>query len=136
TTTARLLIEQSHTLWQEAGNQGMLASTRSLLGKVLALQGDLTAARTVYEESLLRGLAVVDITPTLEGLAVVVAAQGETAWAVRLLAAAAALRDSLGTPLPPVYRADYERCVAAARTQLGEQAFAVAWAEGRGMTWE
>jgi predicted ATPase/class 3 adenylate cyclase/DNA-binding CsgD family transcriptional regulator len=135
-TTARLLIEQSHTLWQEVGNQGMLASTLSLLGKVLAAQGDHTAARTVYEESLLRGLTVVDITPTLEGLAVVVAAQGETAWAVRLWAAAAALRDSLGAPLPPVYRADYERAIAGTRVQLGEQAFAAAWAEGRGMTWE
>src|SRR3989440_190041 len=136
TTTARLLIEQSHTLWKEVGNQGMLAGTRSLLGRVLAAQGDHTAARTVYEESLLRGLAVVDMAPTLEGLAVVVAAQGETAWAVRLWAAAAALRDSLGAPLPVVYRADYERCVAAARAQMGEQAFAAAWAEGRGMTWE
>jgi predicted ATPase/class 3 adenylate cyclase/DNA-binding CsgD family transcriptional regulator len=136
TTTARLLIEQSHTLWLEVGNQGMLASTCSLLGKVLAAQGDHTAARTMYEESLLGGLAIVDIAPTLEGLAVVVAAQGETTWAVRLLAAAAALRDSLGAPLPPVYHADYERCVAAARAQLGEQAFAVAWAEGYGITWD
>jgi DNA-binding CsgD family transcriptional regulator len=136
TTTARLLIEQSHTLWQEVENQGMLAWTRSLLGKVLAAGGDHTAARTAYEESLLGGLAVVEIAPTLEGLAVVAAAQGETTWAVRLLAAAAALRDSLGAPLPPVYGADYECCVAAARAQLGEQAFLVAWAEGRGMTWE
>jgi len=55
---------------------------------------------------------------------------------VRLLAAAAALRDSLGTPLPPIYRAAYSHCVAAAQAQLGEQAFAVVWAEGRGMTWE
>src|SRR5439155_8124727 len=47
-----------------------------------------------------------------------------------------ALRDSLGTPLPPVYRAGYERFLADARAQLGEQAFAVAWAGGRGMTWE
>src|SRR6266849_4025161 len=136
TTTARLLIEQSHTLWQEVENQGMLAWTLSLLGKVLAAGGDHTAARTAYEESLLRGLAVVEIAPMLEGLAVVAAAQGETTWAVRLLAAAAALRDSLGAPLPPVYGADYERCVAAARAQLGEQAFAVMWAEGRGMTWK
>ena len=136
TTTARLLIEQSHMLWQEVGNQGMLASTRSLLGKVLAVGGDHTAARTVYEESLLRGLAVVDIAPTFEGLAVVAVAQGETTWAVRLWAAAAALRDSFGTPLPPVYRADYERSVAAARAHLGEKAFAAAWAEGCGMTWE
>ncbi len=136
TTTARSLIEQSHTFWQKAGNQGMLASTRALLGKVLAVEGDHIAAQTLYEESLLRGLALVDIAPTAEGLAVVAEGQGETTWAVRLLATAAALRDSLGTPLPPVSRADYERCVATARAQLGEQAFAVAWAEGRGMTWE
>jgi ATP/maltotriose-dependent transcriptional regulator MalT len=136
TTTARLLIEQSHTLWQEVGNQGMLISTRALLGKVLAVQNELTAARTMYEESLLQGLAMVDIAPTVEGLAVAVAEQGETTWAVRLLAAAAALRDSLGIPLPPVYRADYERSLAAVRAQLGEQAFAAAWAEGENMTWE
>ncbi len=136
TATARRLIEHSHTLWQKVGNQGMLASTRALLAKVLAVEGDHTAAHTMYEESLLRGLGIVDIAPTVEGLAVVVAEQGETTWAVRLLAAAAALRDSLGAPLPPVSRADYERCVAAARAQLGEQAFAVAWAEGHSMTWE
>jgi ATP/maltotriose-dependent transcriptional regulator MalT len=136
TTSARLLIEKSHTLWQEAGNKEMIAGTLSLLGKVLAVEGDHTAARTVYEESLLRGLPVVDIAPTVEGLAVVVAAQGETTWAVRLWAAAAALRDSHGTPLPLVYRADYEHSVTAARAQLGEQAFAVTWAEGCGMTWE
>jgi len=136
TATARRLIEHSHTLWQKVGNQGMLASTRALLAKVLAVEGDHTAAHTMYEESLLRGLGIVDIAPTVEGLAVVVAEQGETTWAVRLLAAAEALRDSLGAPLPPVSRADHERCVAAARAQLGEQAFVVAWAEGQSMTWE
>jgi predicted ATPase/class 3 adenylate cyclase/DNA-binding CsgD family transcriptional regulator len=136
TTTARLLIEQSHARWQKVGNQGMLASTRSLLAKVLAVEGNHTAARTMYEESLLRGLGIVDIAPTVEGLAVVVAEQGETTWAVRLLAAAAALRDSLGAPLPPLYRAGHERSVAATRAQLGEQAFEVAWAEGYGITWK
>ncbi len=136
TTTARRLIEKSHALWQKAGNQGMLASTRALLARVIAAEGNHAAARTMYEESLLLGLAIVDIAPTLEGLAVVVARQGETTWAVRLLAAAAALRDSLGTPLPPVSRAGYERSLAAARAQMGEQAFALAWAEGHSMTWE
>jgi len=136
TTAARLLIEQSHTLWQKVGNQGMLASTRALQAKVLVVEGDHSAARTMYEESLLGGLAIVDIAPTLEGLAVVVAQQGETTWAVRLLTSAAALRSTLGVPLPPVCRADSEHCIATVRAQLGEQAFAVAWAEGQSMTWE
>ena len=63
-----------------------------------------------------------------------VAAQGEPAWAARLWGAAENLRETIGTPLPPVYRADYERSVAATRTQLGEQAFAATWQEGRNMT--
>jgi DNA-binding NarL/FixJ family response regulator len=37
-------------------------------------------------------------------------------------------------PLPPVYRADYERAVAGGRAQLSEEAFAATWAEGRAMT--
>ena len=60
--------------------------------------------------------------------------QGEPTWAARLWGAAEALRETMGTPISPVYRADYERSVAAARAQLGEQAFAAAWAEGRTMT--
>src|SRR5204862_6189657 len=34
----------------------------------------------------------------------------------------------------PVYAAAYDRAVATARSQLGEQAFAAAWAQGRTMT--
>ena len=65
-----------------------------------------------------------------------VASQGEFLWAARLWGTAEALRDGMGTPIPPAYRADYERSVAGARIQLGEQAFDGAWAEGRTMTLE
>ena len=70
----------------------------------------------------------------LEGLAAVVAIQGNPAQAGRLWGAAEVLRETMETPIPPVYRADYDRPVAAARAQLGEQAFATAWAEGHTMT--
>src|SRR5260221_12103744 len=88
----------------------------------------------MYEESLLRGLGIVDIAPTLEGLAIVAAALGETTWAVRLWASAAALRDSLGAPLPPVCSADLARRVPDPHAQLGEQAFGGALAAGSGRT--
>ena len=74
------------------------------------------------------------IAVCLEGLAGVVAAQGESAWATRIWGAVEALRDAMGVPLPPVERAGYERSVAAARAQLGETAFTAAWAQGRTMT--
>jgi DNA-binding NarL/FixJ family response regulator len=40
----------------------------------------------------------------------------------------------MGTSIPPVEIASYERSLAAARAQLGEQALAAAWAEGRTMS--
>ena len=70
----------------------------------------------------------------LEGLAAVVTTQGEQVWAARLWGAAEALREAMGVPIPPVYRAGFERSVAATRLLLGEKAFAAAWAEGRAMT--
>jgi len=64
----------------------------------------------------------------------VVAGEGELVWAVHLWGASEALREAIGTPIPPVYRLDYERAVAKARAQLDNEAFARAWAEGRSMT--
>jgi hypothetical protein len=39
-------------------------------------------------------------------------------------------------PMPPVARADYERDVAIARTELDEVTWNPAWAEGQAMTLE
>ena len=137
TVTAHALVEQSLTLWQEIGQKWYTALSLGMLGKVAAHRGDLVAARALHEESLAIAIASGDkwLTPfCLEELAAVVTAQGEAVWGARLWGAAEALRDMVGSPLPPVFRADYERSVAAARTQLGEKAFTAAWAEGRTMT--
>ncbi len=137
TVTAQVLVDQSLALWQEIGNKWYTALSLGMLGKVAAHRGDLVAARAFHEESLAIAIASGDkwLTPfCLEELAAVVTAQGETVWAARLWGAAEALRYMVGSPLPPVFRADYERSVTAARTQLGEKAFTAAWAEGRAMT--
>jgi predicted ATPase/DNA-binding CsgD family transcriptional regulator len=134
TITARSFIEQSLRLSKEIGDPGSTADALTLLGKVNVVQGDYTAARALYEENMASPFGVHPWS--LEELASVVAAQGEPTWAAQLWGAAEALRDSLGTPMPPVDRADYERSVAAARTQLGKKAFVGAWEEGRTMTAE
>jgi DNA-binding NarL/FixJ family response regulator len=54
--------------------------------------------------------------------------------AVRLWGAAEALRELMGTPLPCVERTAYVHSVNAARIQLDESIFSVAWAQGRAMT--
>ena len=134
---ARSLAEESVALFRELGNQWGTAESLSLLGQAAAVRSDYTTARTLYEESLdiTKGAGdKLNISSYLEGLAGVVAAQGELIWAMRLWGAAEALRDAMGTPIPPVYHAEYERAITAARDNLGEKAFAVAWAEGRSMT--
>ena len=109
----------------------------ALLAQGAARQGDYTTARALSVRSLTLASKVGDnrdIVPYLEGLADVVAAQGESTWAARLWGSAEALSETMGTPIWPIERARYERTVAAARASLGEKAFAAAWAEGRGMT--
>jgi predicted ATPase/class 3 adenylate cyclase/DNA-binding CsgD family transcriptional regulator len=141
-TTARQLFEQSCARYRELGYEPKIAWTLSLLGKVLAAEGDLAGARALYEESLILesrvnfGQSFRDIAPALEGLAAVVAVQGEPTWAARLWGRAEAQRETVKTPLPPLYRADYDQAVAFARTQLDDPYFAAAWAEGRAMTLE
>ena len=56
--------------------------------------------------------------------------------AARLWGAAEALRQSIAARTAPAARATRERLMAAAREQLGEAAFAAAWAEGQEMTME
>ena len=56
------------------------------------------------------------------------------ARAARVFGAAAALREAIGSPLPPRCRASYQHTITTLRTQLGEEAFATAWDEGQTMT--
>lgn len=72
--------------------------------------------------------------------------QGQAAWAARVWGAAEALRETYGLArldtftlpyqllLERAAHECYERALASARAQLGEAAFAAAWAEGRSMT--
>ena len=65
----------------------------------------------------------------LEELGAVSAVQGDGAQAAMLLSTAHALRERIGAPLPPVDRAAHDSVLAACRAQLGEAAFAEAWAQ-------
>jgi len=121
--TARRLSEKSVVINREIGNREHTADSLFHRARVEAHQGDNVAARALYEESLAmatRGGDSKGLIPScLEALADVVAAQGEFTWAAPLLGTAEALREALGTPLPPVDRAAYERSVAVTRAQLG-----------------
>jgi predicted ATPase/class 3 adenylate cyclase/DNA-binding CsgD family transcriptional regulator len=137
--TAQAQMEQCLALWQELGARWYMFWPLAFLGRIKAYQGDLGAALTFHEQSLAVAREFHEdwlYAYCLEGLASVVATLGKCAWAARFWGTAESLRERCGIPLAPVERVDYEPAVAAARTHLGEQAFAAAWAEGRTMSFE
>jgi predicted ATPase/class 3 adenylate cyclase/DNA-binding CsgD family transcriptional regulator len=132
--SARSLTEQALALFQEMKLQDGTALSLYALAEVAAVGGDSARSHALYEHGVGVARKAGDkrtITSGLEGLAAAVAAQGNYTWAAHLWGAAEALREAIGMPLPPVEHASYNRAVAAARTGLGEQAFAAAWAQGR-----
>jgi DNA-binding CsgD family transcriptional regulator/tetratricopeptide (TPR) repeat protein len=131
------LTAEALTAFRNLGNRRSAASALSELGRVAASSGDGATARDLHEESL--GLLIelgdrLGIVTVLEELADVAVRLKNPAWAARLLGAAHALRETLGTPRAPLYTPGYERCAAAARAQLGAQAYARVWAAGQMMT--
>jgi DNA-binding CsgD family transcriptional regulator len=124
-------------LFQEVGERVRIAEVIAAQGFLSLSQGDYAAARARLEESLQLSLELDykwNTALSLEGLAATTVTQGESIRAVWLMSAAQALREALGTPLPSVYQALHELTMASVRTQLGEEAFAAAWAQGRTMT--
>ena len=137
TARAESLAQDSLAIAQESGNRWSIAWGLHIKGRIEARRNNLSAARSFYEQSLALTLELGDkfVTPVnLEGLAGVLVAQEELTWAAQLWGAAAALREAMGTVVPPVDLAGYERAVATTRARLGVHAFTSAWATGRAMT--
>lgn len=72
----------------------------------------------------------------LAGLGSVAALDEEPERAARLWGAAERLRQAIGCRSAPAARATYERALATACAQLGDEAFATAWAAGRTLSLE
>jgi predicted ATPase/class 3 adenylate cyclase len=131
---AQALLDESLLLLRKTGISWSAAETLIELGRLAYTQGDDRRALTLYRESLaiLREIGQkLKIPPCLEGIAA--AARGQPELAARLLGAAAALRESLGTPLWRVHRVEYDQAMADVRAQLGEGTFAAAWEAGRAL---
>ncbi|MFN8482331.1 MAG: BTAD domain-containing putative transcriptional regulator [Anaerolineae bacterium] len=140
--TAELLLERSVDLARSAGDALLLAFHLALLARARAARGDAAAASACLRESLAIRRQYgnkANIAACLEGLAAVTAAVRPSAgptWAVTLLGAAAALRDAVQTPIPPVEITAYAATVESLRSQLSEAEFSAAWAAGRAMSLE
>jgi predicted ATPase/DNA-binding XRE family transcriptional regulator len=123
----------------EARRLGMpwwTAETLVSLGVAALEQGALGLARRCLAESLAVTRELDDqfgLAGALEAFAVLAVALGEPRQALQFMGAAAALREAVGTPLPPAERPRLERLLTPARSALGQPATDEAQAEGRAL---
>jgi predicted ATPase len=131
------LLEEGLAMYRELGLMRGIARSLFSLGRVAFGQGDHTRAQALHREGLALFKELDDkwlIALSLEELGAVVAMQGQPLWAARLVGAAAAFREAIGSTPLPAERTNYQRGIEQARMQLGEEAFTAALAEGRTMT--
>jgi predicted ATPase/class 3 adenylate cyclase len=133
------LLTESLALHQELGEQNTIFWVHLSLSTVARHQGDTTRASMHLAECLARFRetgSTVALLWSVEVFTQVASMIRLPAPAVRLFGAARALRDTVGDRPNPDEQREYDHLLAAAREQLGEDAFAVAWAEGQAMTME
>ena len=133
---ARTYYERSLAIRRELGYQEGIGILLSLLGMTALCEGDLTQANARLQEALSVMQAVAGpwgVAPILASLSGLAAALGQSRRAVRLGAFAAAVSASYHTPLIPFSAALLREGLALARQRLGEESYAVAWAEGAAM---
>src|SRR5207244_9793846 len=119
-------------------DKALLLSTLETLGSINLSQGGPEQAKGLFTEGLSLAKELGNETLIawhLIGLARVAAEEQQLKRAVRLFAAAA-VRYDVNRNMSPDQRDDHQRTIGSLRSRLGEQAFAVTWAEGRKMTLE
>ena len=112
-----------------------VGTTLMSLGRIARDRGDYARAATLFSESLNLHWDDGDkvrIAGCLNGLAIVAALSHQPERATRLFAAAEALREAIGAPVPR-HLGQYPRALGMARQALGEPHFGEAWAAGRSL---
>ncbi|HEX8220315.1 MAG TPA: tetratricopeptide repeat protein [Chloroflexia bacterium] len=130
---AAALFEEGLAVFRDVGDKGSMGALLNNLALVHIKRGDVALARNLLDECLAVELEVDykwGIPYCLMALAEVAATQQQPQRAARLLAAAHAGVESSGARLSPGDQEDYDHTRASVLSQLGEEAFEIAWREG------
>jgi len=129
---AAALLRESRSLAEQIGFREGIAWSLEQLGLLAADRGD-PAAAVMLRTSLEIHHDLRDRWRTcsvLEDLAAIALAQDRAQQAARLLAAAEAMRVTIGTVIAPCDNAQHDATTAGTRAALGDEAFTAAWQQG------
>ena len=128
---AAALLAESRSLSERIGFREGLAWSLEQQGLLALDRGD-PAAAGLLRRSLLIHRELQDrwrVSSALEDLAALALTRGSAGTAARLLAAAEALRERIGTVIPPCESPRHDQTLAGVRAALGD-GFAAAWLQG------
>jgi predicted ATPase len=133
---ARAAYEESLGIFRELNDPHGIACAANNLGMICFHRGDPAGAQALHREAL----AIYrsrdhreGVTWSLERLGVVEARHGDPGEAARLMGAAAAARQEMGTPLARPDQADWDQAAAALRAALEPEALEAAWAQAQAL---
>jgi tetratricopeptide (TPR) repeat protein len=136
---ARQHFEEGLKVFKFLRHKGFETVMLSELGHNARAQGDMAQARRIYRETITnfqdfgnRGA----ISHQLECFAFIALSEADPGRAVKLFAAASALRDKINALRTELEQAEYDRAIAQLHLSLAETVFDPLWAEGRAMTME
>jgi predicted ATPase/class 3 adenylate cyclase len=139
-TAARAYREEAAAVSRAIGDRHTLGIALAGLALVARIQGRHDESARLFHETLLVSWELEDqwVMPrALGGLAGAATLSADYERAARLFGATTAMRELSGTvETAGSFRVVYERDEAEARTALGDEAFAAAWADGRAMSLE
>ena len=130
---ASVLLTESLALSEGIGFREGIAWCDEQLGLLAAVDGD-PAAISLLRRSLELHSELRDqwrMSSVLEDLAAIALAQGNVPQAARLLGAAEAIREAIGTVIAPCERLQHNQTTKAVRTALGDDAFDAALRQGQ-----
>jgi predicted ATPase/DNA-binding SARP family transcriptional activator/TolA-binding protein len=131
--------EECLNLFRETGHRLGIAMALQGLGRVAHVQGNPQHALRLLQEGLRVSREqnyTQEVAGGLQDVASVRLSLRDPAGAVLLWGACEAMRERLDMTLPADEQAEYDRQVKQVRSTLGEEAFAVAWKEGRSLNEE
>ena len=135
------LHEESLEIFREMGDTGAVINTLGQLGGILFLAGDYERALPLIREDLRLGWEsdyALPIQISLYFLACAATFREQPVRAARLWGAVEGMEEAYGVHVSPIAlsQSDYEGRLAAARSQLEEEAWLRAWEEGKAMSLE
>jgi predicted ATPase/class 3 adenylate cyclase len=137
--TAHTLLGESLAQSRRAQDAWRITATLATLADLAVTAGDLAGAVALYQESLAtaRELSEMEAIETcLTGTAQVLWKHGRPAVAVRMLATVESVLDLAGLAAESHSRRRLASATAPLRVELGEEAFAAAWKDGRALSLE